>query len=137
MTDAILIVAPHDLERRRLRKTLSEAGYVVWDALNAVEALLSTLRKRPDLIILAEEIPPLSAIEVLRVIRQITTVPVMIMGGGDETKEVTALEVGADFYQRRPVERREFVARVRSLIRRRRGSANQPILHTLQLRAAV
>ena len=137
MTEAILVVAPNDLERRRLRKTLSEAGYVVWDALNAVEALLSTLRMRPDLIILAEEVPPLSAIEVLRVIRQITTVPVMIMGGDDDAKEVTALEVGADFYQRRPVERREFVARVRSLIRRRRGTANQQILHTLQLRAAV
>jgi two-component system KDP operon response regulator KdpE len=137
MPEAILIIAPQDLERRRLRKTLTEAGYVVWDAPNAVEGLLNTLEKRPNLIVLAEEIPPLTALDVMRVLRQITTIPVMILGNGGESEEVNALEVGADFYQRRPVHNAALIARVRSLIRRRRGAGSETLQHPAQMRMAA
>jgi DNA-binding response OmpR family regulator len=123
MPDLILIISPRVLERRQLEKILAEGGYLVWEESNAVGGLMAMLEQHPSLIILDEDIPPVTAADVIQVLRQITTVPVMVIGNGDEPEELELLELGGDFYLRRPIMNDLLRARVRSLIRRRRGTA--------------
>ena len=133
MRDVVLVIDGGDFERRRLCRVLVEAGYDVYEARNAVEGFTQAFERDIDLIILAEELPPLTAGDLVPMLRRFSTVPVIVVGNGEESDIVEALELGADFYIDRPVKEPELLARARALIRRRRGSA---YLHNPELRIA-
>lgn len=119
--ELVLIIDPDDLERRRLRRALGEVGFEVVEAGAAIEGLFETLERDPDVILLAEEVPPLVAGDLLSVLRRLTASPVIIIGSGGDPEEAAALEFGADFYQQRPFSLRVLISRVRSLVRRHRA----------------
>ncbi len=124
----ILIVDPDEVERRRLARAFSEAGFQVVEAQAAVEGLFETLERHPSLILLTEEVPPLEAGDLLPVLRRITDAPVILIGGGGEPEEIDTLDLGADFYLRRPSSGRVVVALARALLRRYRGSMPSAVL---------
>jgi DNA-binding response OmpR family regulator len=73
-------------------------------------------------------IPKMDGLEVLRRLRQTAPTPVlMITARGEETDRVVGLELGADDYLTKPFSMREFIARVRALLRR--AELVQQILH--------
>jgi DNA-binding response OmpR family regulator len=81
-----------------------------------------------DLIVLDVMLPGLDGVTVCRAIRRephLKDVPIlMLTARREESDKVNGLESGADDYLTKPFGVREFVARVRALLRRRRAGAN-------------
>lgn len=78
----------------------------------------------PHAVILDVMLPGLDGFEVLRRIRQKSTVPVlMLTARGDETDRIVGLEVGADDYLPKTFSTRELLARLRAVLRRSAVSA--------------
>src|SRR5918996_1217198 len=110
-----------------LRRSLRHEGYEVRTAGDGVEALDAAAEFFPDLVVLDLGLPRLDGIEVCRQIRADGDVPILILTARTETDDrVTGLDSGADDYLVKPFERKELLARMRALLRRRppRGSAS-------------
>jgi DNA-binding response OmpR family regulator len=91
----------------------------VTDAFKGSEALNKLRSALPDLILLDVMLPDLDGFEVLRMIREVSTVPViMLTAKGEEDDRVRGLELGADDYVTKPFSPRELVSRVRAVLRR-------------------
>lgn len=72
-------------------------------------------------------LPALSGFEVLRRLRQISSVPViMLTARSDDVDRIVGLEIGADDYVPKPVNPRELVARIRAVLRRTMPSGAAP-----------
>ena len=83
------------------------------------EALLRFRAERPDLVLLDLMLPELSGIEVCRIIRAESGVPIVMLTAKDsELDKVVGLELGADDYVTKPFSLRELTARIRALFRR-------------------
>jgi DNA-binding response OmpR family regulator len=81
----------------------------------------------PDLVVLDLGLPRLDGVEVCKQLRARSDVPILILTARTETEDrVSGLDSGADDYLVKPFERRELLARIRALLRRRppRGSAS-------------
>jgi DNA-binding response OmpR family regulator len=102
-----------------LKYNLEGDGHQVITAADG-EAGLSLARSRhPDLMILDLMLPRLSGLDVCRVLRRETAMPIlMLTARGDEMDKVVGLELGADDYLTKPFGMRELIARVRALLRR-------------------
>src|SRR5712691_1330485 len=127
MTTILLVEDAFDLAEVIIRE-LESNGYRVLHASDGLSALALHGRERPDLVILDWMLPELDGLEVLRRLRQTAHTPVLILTArGEETDRVVGLELGADDYLTKPFSMREFVARVRALLRR--AELVQQILH--------
>lgn len=115
----ILVV---DDERRMvgfIRLNLEQDGYEVIEASNGTEALDRLRDSLPDLILLDVMMPDIDGFEVLRMIREISQVPIiMLTAKGEEHDKVKGLELGADDYVTKPFSPRELVSRVKAVLRR-------------------
>jgi len=92
------------------------------------EAALSQARAgAPDLVVLDLMLPGLSGLEVARILRKETHVPIiMLTAKGTETDKVLGLEIGADDYVTKPFGMQELMARVRALLRRSEPGHEEP-----------
>ena len=109
-----------------LRRTLRQEGHEVRSAGDGVEALKVAEDFVPDLVVLDLGLPKLDGVEVLKRLRATSDVPLLILTARTETDDrVQGLDTGADDYLVKPFERKELLARLRALLRRRppRGSA--------------
>ncbi len=76
----------------------------------------------PDLVILDVQIPPPNGLEVCRRIRELSTVPILMLTvRGTTPDKIRALDLGADDYITKPFDHLELVARLRALVRRAHG----------------
>jgi two-component system, OmpR family, response regulator MprA len=109
-----------------LRRTLRQEGHEVRSAGDGVEALQLAEDFVPDLVILDLGLPKLDGVEVCRRLRAESDAPILILTARTETDDrVEGLDSGADDYLVKPFERKELLARMRALLRRRppRGAA--------------
>ena len=119
MARSILVVDDERTLRETLAEGLEEEGYVVFQAADGREAVEAFRRHHPDLILLDLMLPELSGIEVCRIIRAESGVPIlMLTAKSAEIDKVVCLELGADDYVTKPFSFRELLARVRALLRR-------------------
>lgn len=123
MPQKVLVIDEDELERRRVVRDIRAAGMVVVEASDTVEGLVHILEEDPEVIVLAEEMPPFEAEDLVRVVRRLTDAPLIILGSGGEPPEVSALDRGADAYLRRPFSPAALLARARALLRRYRPSS--------------
>lgn len=94
-------------------------GYQVLGASNGAEALQKITSHLPDLVILDVMMPEMDGFETLAKIREISTVPVIMLTVlGEETDKVRGLDLGADDYMTKPFSPKELVSRVNAVIRR-------------------
>jgi DNA-binding response OmpR family regulator len=115
----ILIVDDEPEIVRGLADNLAFEGYRTVAAASGTEALEMAAREAPDLILLDLMLPELSGIEVCRIIRAESGVPIVMLTAKDsELDKVVGLELGADDYVTKPFSLRELLARVRALFRR-------------------
>ena len=102
-----------------LTYNLTKEGHDVITASDGVEALNVARDKKPDLIVLDVMLPKLDGFEVCRILRREMTVPIlMLTAKASETDKVVGLELGADDYMTKPFSMREFLARIRAMLRR-------------------
>ncbi len=101
---------------------LNNEGFRVTVARDGTEALALFDETDPDIILLDLMLPKMSGIDVCRLIRSRSQVPIiMVTAKGTEIDTVVALEVGADDYVTKPYRLRELVARMRAVLRRAPG----------------
>jgi two-component system KDP operon response regulator KdpE len=118
----ILVVDDEERMVRFIRMNLEHDGYQVAEALNGKQAL-DKLRDPPDLLLLDVMMPDIDGFEVLEAVRQVSTVPViMLTAKGEEDDRVRGLELGADDYVTKPFSPRELVSRVKAVLRRTEGA---------------
>jgi two-component system OmpR family response regulator len=102
-----------------LKYNLTKEGHDVITACDGVEALNMARDKKPDLIVLDVMLPKLDGFEVCRILRRETTTPIlMLTAKASETDKVVGLELGADDYMTKPFSMREFLARIKAMLRR-------------------
>jgi two-component system KDP operon response regulator KdpE len=106
-------------------------GYHVIEAHDGLEAIDKVRTELPNLVILDVMMPELNGFETLRMLREISNVPVIMLTVRDEEEDkVRGLELGADDYVTKPFSIRELASRVKALLRRVEGPASpeEPIL---------
>jgi DNA-binding response OmpR family regulator len=119
MARTILVVEDEPTLRETLVDALEADGFRVIAAADGREALERFRADRPDLILLDLMLPELSGVEVTRIIRAESGVPIVMLTAKDsELDKVVGLELGADDYVTKPFSLRELTARVRALFRR-------------------
>ena len=124
----ILVVDDEAAIRRYLRASLSAHGYVVFEADSGQAALSSVTAVRPDLVILDLGLPDLDGVEVARLLRQWTPIPIVILSvRGQEADKIAALDAGADDYLTKPFSTGELLARMRVALRRSSQSKVEPV----------
>lgn len=119
--DKKLILVVDDEERMIgfIRMNLEIEGYRVIQARNGLEALEKTRDELPDLIILDVMMPEMDGFETLKLLREISNAPViMLTVKADEEDKVRGLELGADDYVTKPFSPRELASRVKAVLRR-------------------
>jgi DNA-binding response OmpR family regulator len=115
----ILVVEDEAKIARLVRDYLEHAGFEAEVVGDGDAALASARRSRPDLVVLDLGLPGRDGLDVARVLRRTSTVPiVMLTARGDEIDRVVGLELGADDYVVKPFSPKELVARVRAVLRR-------------------
>lgn len=119
----ILVVDDEERMVRFIRMNLEHDGYEVMEASRGKQAI-DKMRDMPDLILLDVMMPDLDGFDVLRTIREVSSVPViMLTAKGEEDDRVRGLELGADDYITKPFSPRELTSRVKAVLRRTEGPA--------------
>ena len=115
----ILVVDDEPRMIHFIRLNLEHDGFEVFEATTGLKALDQFRDQLPDLILLDVMMPDIDGFETLRLIREISHVPViMLTAKGEEEDRVRGLELGADDYITKPFSPRELVSRVRAVLRR-------------------
>ncbi len=116
----VLIVDDAPQIRRFLRTSLSAHGYEVYEAETAAEALKRATVEKPDVVILDLGLPDAEGLDVLRRLREWSSVPVIVLTVRDrEEDKIAALDAGADDYLTKPFGMGEMMARIRTALRHR------------------
>jgi len=124
----ILVVDDESSIRKFLRMTLSSQGYAVIECCCGRDAISKTIEDKPELIILDLGLPDIDGIEVTRLIREWSRVPIIILSvRGAESSKIQALDAGADDYLTKPFNVGELLARLRAALRRVERTADDPI----------
>jgi two-component system OmpR family response regulator/two-component system response regulator QseB len=130
MSDAapprILVVDDEPQIHRFLRPALEAAGHAVERADTAAEGLRLAASRAPDLVLLDLGLPDLDGQAALARLRRFSDVPVIVLSARDrEADKIAALDGGADDYVVKPVDLDELAARLRALVRRAHGQADE------------
>ena len=128
----ILVVDDEPRMIRFIRMNLELEGYQVIEANNGLKALDQVRKHVPDLVVMDVMMPTMDGFEALRLLREISTVPVILLTvKSDEEDRIHGLELGADDYVTKPFSPKELVSRVNAVLRRADWPSPTPraILH--------
>lgn len=115
----VLVVDDEPRMIQFIRMNLELEGYRVIQASNGLEALEKVRSDLPDAVVLDVMMPELDGFETLRLLREISGVPViMLTVRDDEDDKVKGLELGADDYVTKPFSPRELTSRIKAVLRR-------------------
>lgn len=102
-----------------LQNYLTKEGYAISGALDGMNGIHQFQKERFDVVIVDVMMPRLDGIEVIKRIREKSTVPIIIMSAKDsDIDKVTGLGFGADDYIVKPFSLVEISARIKAAIRR-------------------
>jgi two-component system, OmpR family, KDP operon response regulator KdpE len=131
----VLVVDDEQPIRRFLRVALTSQAYAVFEAASGLDALADATAYRPDLIILDLGLPDIDGVEVTRLLRQWTQIPIIILSvRGSESDKIAALDAGADDYLTKPFGVGELLARLRAATRRSAQGNSGPVFTNGDLR---
>lgn len=119
----ILIVDDDERLGAMLATYLRSRGYVVEQRIDAATGLAAIEHGRFDAVVLDIMLPDLDGFDVLRRVRQTSSIPVvMLTARGEEADRIVGLELGADDYLPKPFNPRELLARLAAVLRRGRAA---------------
>ena len=115
----VLVIDDEVQIRRLLRITLEAAGINVVEADTGRIGLEEAARSHPDAVVLDLGLPDMGGLEVLKLLREWSKVPVLVLTVlAAEADKVSALDAGADDYLTKPFGSAELLARIRAILRR-------------------
>jgi two-component system KDP operon response regulator KdpE len=122
---ALLLLIEDDLNiRSALTRALTQRGHAVTSEPNGMRGLKQVLDQPPDLVVLDLGLPDLDGIQLLRMLRPVSSVPVIVATArDDDAMTVAALDAGADDYIVKPFSAEQLDARIRAVLRRTTGPA--------------
>ncbi|MEI6858062.1 response regulator transcription factor [Psychrilyobacter sp.] len=113
----ILVVEDEENIRKVIKKILEINEFEVLEACDGAEAMDIFYNEKIDLIILDWMLPKMNGIEVLKMVRQESSLPVlMLTAKSQEDDEVEGLEVGANDYLKKPFSLKILITRVKKLL---------------------
>src|SRR4051812_41954977 len=119
----ILVVEDDTHIRMLLRELLEREGFSVLEANDGRDGLRRLYASRPDLILLDVAMPELDGWETLERVRELSSVPVLMLTASvNEMEKVRGLRGGADDFLTKPFGRQELLARIEALLRRTRAA---------------
>jgi DNA-binding response OmpR family regulator len=123
MADKKVLIVDDDVKTVELVKLyLNRDDYQVLTAYDGIEALRLARESRPDLIVLDLMLPDIDGLEVCRVLRYESDVPIiMLTARSTDQDKLAGLGLGADDYVTKPFSPKELAARVRAVLRRLPG----------------
>ncbi len=120
----VLVVDDEPVVRDVLGRYLAREGYSVLEAADGEDALAAIREQAPHVVVLDLMLPKLSGLDVLKLVRLETDVPIVILSErASEDERIAGLRLGADDYVVKPYSPREVVERVRAVLRRSGGRA--------------
>ena len=126
----ILVIDDEPQIRRFLDISLRAQGYVVLAAATADDGLAQLATDGADVVVLDLGLPDRDGVEVLRDLRQWSSVPVLVLTArGDEDEKVKLLDAGANDYVTKPFGIRELMARLRALRRMQATADGEPAVY--------
>ncbi len=122
---AALIIEDDQRIRETLARRLAERGYDVVSAGTGLDGLEAVIGQAPDVVVLDLGLPDVDGREVLKMIRSVSTVPVIVATARDDEAEIVkVLDAGADDYVVKPFSADQLEARIRAVLRR--GGGDDP-----------
>jgi DNA-binding response OmpR family regulator len=104
-------------------------GHEVQFAINGFAALAIAREFRPDIVLLDLGLPDIDGLDLLRMIRAVSTVPVVVITARDDDDQIVrTLDAGADDYVVKPFSTSQVEARVRAVLRRARPESAQTVI---------
>jgi len=123
----VLIVDDELRMRRFIRMNMELEGYQVIEAENGIRALDQIRQFTPDLVVMDVMMPEMDGFETLKLLREISTVPVILLTVRDDEEDITrGLGLGADDYITKPFSPRVLTSRVGAVLRRAHWPAPPP-----------
>jgi two-component system, OmpR family, KDP operon response regulator KdpE len=132
MTEPVVVLIEDEPQIRRfLRTTLGSQGYRLFEAATGADGLVEAASRQPDVVIVDLGLPDIDGLEVIRRLREWSTVPIIVLSArGQEPDKVVALDLGADDYVSKPFGAEELLARVRVALRHKAGVAREDAVFT-------
>ena len=129
MSTRLLLIEDEKPVRDMLRFALQDKEYQILEAENAQQALTILVDEKPDVVLLDWMLPDLSGPELARRMRREKNwqdIPIiMLTARGAEDDKIKGLDSGADDYLTKPFSTRELQARIRAVLRRSSGEAQE------------
>ncbi|MFE0424068.1 response regulator transcription factor [Streptomyces sp. NPDC058953] len=127
MTPRILVAEDDVKQARLIRIYLEREGHDVQLVADGRAAIDRARTTRPDLVVLDVMMPLVDGLDVCRVLRMESRVPILLLTARTTEEDLLlGLDLGADDYMTKPYSPRELTARVRALLRRAGGAAEVP-----------
>lgn len=105
--------------RRLVAAALARAGHDVESSATAMDGLSQIVSGAPDVVVLDLGLPDLDGAELLRMVRAVSSVPVIVATARDDDQStVRLLDAGADDYVIKPYSAENLEARIRAVLRR-------------------
>jgi DNA-binding response OmpR family regulator len=126
MSTKILVVDDDKNICELLKLYLENEGFTAYVANDGQDAVNKFHSKTPDLVLLDIMLPKMDGWQVCREIRKTSGVPIIMLTAKGETfDKVLGLELGADDYVTKPFDTKEVMARVKAVLRRTNGTAEE------------
>ena len=127
----VVLVEDDPRIRSGIVRTLTDRGYETRATGNGLEGLTLIVDEKPDVVLLDLGLPDISGLDLLRMLRAVSEVPVIVVTARDDDDEIVrTLDLGADDYIVKPFSVNQLEARVRAVLRRTRDeeSGEQPLV---------
>jgi DNA-binding response OmpR family regulator len=132
---SIFLVEDDQRIRSLIVQDLSQRGHAVRASGRALDALRDIVDWAPDVVILDLGLPDLDGGDLLKMLRAVSTVPVVVATARDDESEIVRLlDAGADDYVVKPYSADHLEARIRALLRRSGASVPGPVTEVGGLR---
>jgi two-component system KDP operon response regulator KdpE len=107
------------------------AGYTLCQVCSWIEVLRNFPFSRPDLIVLNVGVPDTDGKQILRQLRDWTSAPIIVISSqSGDLQRIEFLDIGADDYLTEPLDKGEFLARLRAASRRAFGVPRSEIFRS-------
>src|SRR5438067_478329 len=111
----VVVLDGDQYTRAETARALAEADFSIVECDDGLDALRQVFSRRPVAVVMDLRVPQFDGLELIRVLRAASDLPIVVMGaGGAARSAVRVLDMGADDYLEKPVQPAELAARVRA-----------------------